>query len=53
MTRRLEAMGVRRGAAVTKTSSQPFRGPISVAVGNTQVAMGFGLARRVMVEVPG
>jgi len=51
--RRLAAMGLHRGAAVTKTSTQPFRGPISVQVGNTEVAMGFGLARRVMVEVPG
>ena len=53
MMRRLAAMGLHRGAAVTKTSSQPFRGPISVQVGNTEVALGFGLARRVMVEVPG
>ena len=53
MMRRLAAMGLHRGAAVTKTSTQPFRGPISVQVGNTEVAMGFGLARRVMVEVPG
>jgi len=53
MVRRLAAMGIRRGVAVTKTSSQPFRGPVSVQVGNTEVAMGFGLARRVMVEVPG
>ena len=53
MMRRIAAMGLHRGAAVTKTSSQPFRGPISVQVGNTEVALGFGLARRVMVEVPG
>ena len=53
MMRRLAAMGLHRGAAVIKTSSQPLRGPISVQVGNTEVAMGFGLARRVMVEVPG
>ena len=53
MVRRLAAMGLHRGAAVTKTSTQPFRGPISVQVGNTEVALGFGLARRVMVELPG
>jgi len=53
MMRRLAAMGLYRGAAITKTSSQPFRGPVSVQVGNTEVALGFGLARRVMVEVPG
>jgi len=53
MMRRLAVMGLRRGVAVTKTSSQPFRGPVSVEVGNTEIALGFGLARRVMVEVPG
>ena len=53
MARRLATMGLRRGVAVTKTASQPFRGPVSVQVGNTEIALGFGLARRVMVEVPG
>ncbi len=53
MVRRMQAMGIRPGVPITKTTSQPFRGPISVQVGNTQVALGFGLARRIMVEVPG
>ena len=53
MTRRMQAMGVRPGVLVTKLSSQPFRGPVSLQVGATQVAVGYGLARRIMVEVAG
>ncbi len=53
MVRRMQAMGIRPGVPIIKTTSQPFRGPVSVQVGNTEVALGFGLARRIMVEVPG
>ncbi len=51
MTRRLEAMGIRPGVKITKISSQIMRGPVIVKTGNTQVAIGFGMARRVLVEV--
>ena len=53
MVRRMEAMGIRPGVPITKLSTQPFRGPISLQVGAMQVAVGYGLARRIMVEVPG
>ncbi len=53
MTRRMQAMGIRPGVPITKLSTQLFRGPISLQVGATQVAVGYGLARRIMVEVPG
>ncbi len=53
MVRRMQAMGVRPGVPVVKLTSQPFRGPVSLQVGATQVAVGFGIARRIMVEVAG
>ena len=53
MVRRMEAMGIRPGVALTKLTAQPFRGPVSLQVGGTQVAVGYGLACRIMVEVPG
>lgn len=53
MVRRMQAMGVRPGVVVTKLTTQPFRGPVSAKVGSTQIALGFGLARRIMVKVPG
>jgi len=51
MTRKLDAMGIRLGVRITKVSGQIMRGPVVVRTGNTQVAIGFGMARRVVVEV--
>ena len=36
---------------VTKISSMLFRGPVTLRVGNAQVAIGFGMANRIIVEV--
>ncbi|MBL7209298.1 MAG: ferrous iron transport protein A [Dehalococcoidia bacterium] len=49
--RRLEALGVRPGKKVTKVGSTFFRGPVTLRAGNTQVAVGFGMANRIVVEV--
>lgn len=48
---RLEALGIRPGMELTKVSGQIMRGPIIVKIGNSQVAIGFGMARRVHVQV--
>lgn len=48
--RRLEALGIRPGAKVTKVSSMLFRGPVVLKVGSSQIAIGFGMANRVWVE---
>ncbi len=49
--RRLDALGVRPGKKVTKLSSTLFRGPVILRVDNAQVAVGFGMARKILVEV--
>lgn len=49
--RRLDALGIRPGKKVTKTSSTLFRGPVTLRVDNAQVAVGFGMANRIVVEV--
>ena len=49
--RRLEALGIRPGMKVTKISSMLFRGPVTLRMGNAQVAIGFGMANRIIVEV--
>ena len=49
--RRLEAMGIRPGKKVTKVGSMLFRGPVTLRVDNAQVAVGFGMANRIIVEV--
>ncbi|MFQ6031481.1 MAG: ferrous iron transport protein A [Candidatus Zixiibacteriota bacterium] len=49
--RRLESLGIRVGKKVTKVSSQFMRGPITVRIDNSQVAIGFGMARKIIVEL--
>jgi len=51
LVRRLDALGIRPGKKVTKLSSTLFRGPIILRADNTQVAVGFGVARRIIVDV--
>lgn len=51
LTRRLEAMGIRPGVDLAKTSGPYLRGPVTVRLGNTQVALGFGMASRVIVQI--
>ena len=50
LKRRLDAMGIRRGVRLAKTSGPYLRGPVTVRVGNAQMALGFGMASRVFVE---
>ena len=48
--RRLESFGVRPGVVITKVSSQLMRGPINIQIGNSQVALGFGIAKKIIVK---
>jgi ferrous iron transport protein A len=50
LIRRLDALGIRQGKKVTKLSSTIFRGPVILRVDNAQVAVGFGMARKIIVE---
>jgi len=51
LIQRLEALGIRPGKKVTKISSTLLRGPVTLTVDNAQVAIGFGMANRIIVEV--
>ena len=50
MINRLSALGVRPGQRVTKVSSMFMRGAVTVQLGNAQVAIGHGMANRIIVE---
>ena len=50
MARNLENMGMRIGSRIRKVSQQFARGPVVVSRGRTTVAIGFGMARRIIVE---
>jgi len=50
LIRRLDALGIRPGKRVIKLNSTLFRGPVMLRVDNTQVAVGFGMARKIIIE---
>ncbi|MCK4824335.1 ferrous iron transport protein A [bacterium] len=49
--RHVQAMGVPEGKRLTKLASQPLRGPVLVSVDNLQIAIGYGMARRIFLDV--
>jgi len=51
MINRLGALGIRPGRRVTKVGSMFMRGPVTVQVGNARVAIGFGMAKRIVVDL--
>jgi len=51
LVKRLDALGIRSGTKITKVSSQLMRGPVTIALGNTRVAIGFGMARKIIIEL--
>jgi len=51
MIARLQALGIREGVKLTKVSAHFARGPVVVQVGETQAAVGFGISRKILVEV--
>jgi ferrous iron transport protein A len=51
MVNRLNALGIIPGKRITKISSMLMRGPVTVEVNRTRVAIGFGMANRILVQV--
>jgi len=50
MVNRLSALGVRPGKRITKVSSMLMRGPVTIKVDRSQVAIGFRMAMGIIVE---
>ncbi len=51
LVEKLAAMGITIGTKIKKVSAQVMNGPITIQSGNTQVAVGFGMAKKMIVEV--
>jgi len=51
LVNRLNTLGIRSGKRITKLSSMIMRGPVTIQVDRAQVAIGFGMARRIIVEL--
>ena len=50
LVNRLDALGIRPGKRVVKVSSMFMHGPVTVQINGTQVAIGFGMSKRIIVE---
>jgi len=50
-TKKIQDMGIRPGKKMKKISSHFWRGPQTVEVDNAKFAIGFGMARKILVEV--
>ncbi|MDP3066601.1 MAG: FeoA family protein [Methanobacteriaceae archaeon] len=48
--KRLEFLNLRKGKQVLKISSAPFKGPVVLEVEGCQIALGQGMASKIMVE---
>jgi len=51
MVNRLAAMDIRPGTKIRKLNSGLMNGPVTIEVNRTQIAIGFGIATRILVEV--
>jgi len=51
LTNRLNALGIRPGKKITKVSSMFMRGPVTVQVDRVTIAIGFGMAKKIVVEI--
>ena len=48
---RLNALGIRTGKKITKISSMLLHGPVTIRIDRTRVAIGFGMAAKIFIEV--
>jgi len=53
LVNRLNSLGIRPGKRITKVSAMFMRGPVTLQIDRAQVAIGFGMARKILVEVEG
>jgi ferrous iron transport protein A len=51
--RRLEAIGMVPGKTVLKTSALSSKGPVTIEIDRARLALGYGMAERVLVRVNG
>ncbi|NQT07360.1 MAG: ferrous iron transport protein A [Candidatus Omnitrophica bacterium] len=49
--KRIQNMGIIPGKGIRKVSSHFWRGPQTVNIGKLQIAVGFGMARKIIIEV--
>lgn len=50
MALHLSTLGIRVGARIKKVNQQVLKGPIVVEIGGSQIAVGFGIAKKILVS---
>ena len=50
LQRKLQSLGIREGQEVKISSKQPFRGPLTIKVCGSQITLGRGIAKKILVE---
>ena len=53
LRRKLRTIGIREGKMVKLVTTHPIGGPIVIKIEGEQVAIGRGMAKRIMIEVSG
>ena len=48
---RAHSLGIRIGKKIIVSSSLPFRGPIAFKIDNIEIAVGRGMASKIIIEV--
>jgi len=51
LVQKLDNLGIRAGKEITRVSRQWLKGPVIIRAGQTEIAIGYGMARRIMVEI--
>ncbi len=51
LVKKLDALGIRTGKEIIKVNSQWMKGPVIIRSGNTELAIGYGMANKIMVEI--
>jgi ferrous iron transport protein A len=51
LLRKMQSLGVRIGKKVKKVSSHFWHGPQTIEIDNLKIAIGYGLAKKIIVEV--
>jgi ferrous iron transport protein A len=53
LIKRLESLGIRPGVKITKLTAQFMRGPVTMRISNSRIAVGFGMAKKIVVRKDG
>ncbi len=51
MVSRLASLDIRLGSSIKKLSAGVMGGPVTIEVNRTQIAIGFGMAKKILVAV--